>query len=206
MLSLQEELTSYANKSTVASVISKWKERSEIYTSTNNFTVCFGFEDCIDSAFIGLKALPTILTVPRQTYENDIRTVETMIKVLFPDIASNSTLHRLLQHSYEIVNRLKILQKHSLHCAEKPEFESESNKDIIVKTGDNVTVRCGDVTSDLPVKYYWKQHDKILDGENHNFLTFKADKERSSVYACCVTSLVGSVCSNGYLSKCVSDS
>ena len=130
-------------------------------------TVCFGFEDCVDSAIDSLMQLPTVLTVPRQTYENEINNIKAMLKVLLSSTVSNSRLNNLLQHSNKILNRLKVLEEYSLHCSAKPKFlNSKIQESINVKVGDVIDINSDSVQSVLPVRYYWKQHDILMDGEN----------------------------------------
>ena len=66
-------------------------------------------------------------------------------------------------------------------------------------SGEPIKLKCGGVESTLPVKTNWKHHDKFIDGEFEDSLSFIASVEKEGIYTCVITSSVGQVSSEGIL-------
>lgn len=193
--SLQVEVDTYANRTTLFNVLNQWKESSEIYTSQNNFSVCFNFLDCVESASDTLLALPTILSTPRTMYLDEV----VIFNYKFTDVYASNSLNNLLTRAQNLLKRLTIIRKMSLHCTPEPEFiNTDKIQDkVSVKSGAIVTLPCGDVKSVLPVKYNWKLHGRFIDGEVNDTLQLTTSLKDSGVYTCVVSSLTGSISSKG---------
>ncbi|MEO0687380.1 MAG: hypothetical protein AAFY76_20610 [Cyanobacteria bacterium J06649_11] len=52
--SIAMEISGFQNRSNTSILYKTWREKGEIYTSENNFTVCFGMDDCIYTALSSL--------------------------------------------------------------------------------------------------------------------------------------------------------
>ena len=70
---------------------------------------------------------------------------------------------------------------------------------LVLISGQEVTLNCGKVESDLPFSYNWKLHEDLIDGEFSSTLNIKTTSSSSGVYTCIVTSLVGQTFSQGIL-------
>ena len=194
------ELDLNRGNSSVSYIFERWLENIETRTAGNNFTVCLSFEDCARTAFRTLSAMPVL---PEDEKEKEKRTFwlfefqKSWVK-LFQLYDSRS-----LEEMSLVVNlakkNLQNFNKTKWHCARLPRVTAHTISVHNISTGSNLQLSCGNVDSDLRVRYEWALNGELIDGENSPSLTLIASLENGGVYTCIVSSKAGESRSNGVL-------
>ena len=198
--SITLEISGFQERSNASSLYSTWREKGEIFTAENNFTVCFGMEDCISTALESLENLPLVSPEHMSKYKNSLVNLKEILTNRLLNFDSNQvTFERLSEATGSVLYLLKDLNKTSLHCSKIPVMEPIRQKEFNVRAGEAVELECGEVDSALPVTFNWKHHGNFIDRAFKDSLSVTASVEKAGIYTCVVTSSVGQVSSEGIL-------
>ena len=176
-------------------IISQWERNGEIFTGSNNFTFCFTFKDCINTALSSLKDLPTMIKLSKEKYLDNVEILSDLWNQIFAKPESIEKLKSLIQRIKNSVDNIKAV---SQHCSQPPKVKTCTDEQLVVLKTVSVTLCC-DVSHSLPVRIWWKQDNKILDRENGKELNFIANQKSEGMYTCTAKSLAGETTSNGTL-------
>ena len=183
--SISVEISGFQKRSNTSSLYKTWREKEEIYTSENNFTFCFGMEDCIATALTSLESLPLVSPDQMMKYKSNILKLKDLSISLLDYGKDELNFRNLTEITQCILQLLHLLNKTSLHCSKAPILKPTQNTEFFIHTGQMIKTKCGDVVSALPVKYSWKLHDIFIDGAFTNELIIKdASLDKSGVYTC----------------------
>ena len=198
--SMSVEISGFQNRSNTSILYKTWREKGEIYTSENNFTVCFGMEDCITTALTSLENLPLVSPDLMVKYKSKILRLKQLSTSLLDYGNNKITVGNLTEITQAIQQLLHSLNETSLHCSKSPVLKPTQQTEFDILAGQTIKIKCGDVESALPVKFNWKLHDSFIDGAFTNEFVIKdASLDKSGVYTCVVTSSVGQISSDGIL-------
>ena len=198
--SMLVEISGFQNRSNTSILYKTWREKGEIYTSENNFTVCFGMEDCITTALTSLENLPLVLPDQMMKYKSNILRLKQLSTSLLDYGNNKITVGNLTEITQAIQQLLHLLNETSLHCSKSPVLKPTQQTEFDILAGQTIKIKCGDVESALPVKFNWKLHDSFIDGAFTNEFVIKdTSLDKSGVYTCVVTSPVGQISSDGIL-------
>ena len=186
LMSANSELNKLQQQVSVSHVLNTWQNEAEIVTGFNNASVCLGYEDCVENAIETLTKLPTVITVPRNVYIQEIKQLATKFKYLYNEknLIGISTTAQSIERSITYIKSI------SLHCSDPPKVSLIGGKDKNIEKGRKIELKCS-TSSKLPVTLYWKHNEKVLDGENSNTLQITMSKEKIGLYICIANSLVG---------------
>ena len=187
LMSANNELNKLQQQVSVSHVLKTWQNEAEIVTGFNNVSVCLGYEDCVENAIETLTKLPTVFTVPRNVYIQEIKQLTTKFKYLFKE----KNLIGISATAQSIERSIMYIKSISLHCSDPPKVSLVGGKDTNIEKGRKIELKCS-VSSKIPVILYWKHNEKVLDGENSSTLQITMSKEKVGLYSCIANSLVGS--------------
>ena len=192
LLSTAKELSTFGNQVSPPNVIKLWQEQSEVFTGFNNISICLGYSDCVDEAIYSLINLPTIFKIPRAIYVQKVYEIKDKIKLLY----GQRYLDGIDKLARNIETLITSLEHMTLHCSAPPKVTLKNPQNIITSEGKIVTLECT-ANSKLPVTYFWRHHENLIDGQHGNTLSIIASAESEGIYSCFVKSLVGNGTTNG---------
>ena len=198
--SISLEISGFQNRSNVSNLYMTWREKGEIFTSENNFTVCFGMDDCIATALFSLENLPLVSPEQIAKYKSALLKLKELLNGLLNYDKTTATNGNLTEIARATGDLLRTLNDTSLHCSKAPVLKPTQQSEFFIHSGKKMKIECGEVESALPVKYNWKLHDRFIDGAFKNNLVIKeASLDKAGVYTCVVTSPFGQISSDGVL-------
>ncbi|XP_057304688.1 uncharacterized protein LOC130641759 isoform X2 [Hydractinia symbiolongicarpus] len=193
---LKYEVSVYRNRTTVTYVLTQWKQNMEFYRNEQNISSCLAFVDCLISSLSDLKNLPSNFINKDNFYSMLSNITKSFERLTEEKEADTFSLESLLLEINKLMKDIDTIMKESFHCKAIPKLTSRNTAYYDVENGNNITINCGTVQSELPVSYTWKHNEKIIDEETKNILTVTVELSDRGNYVCDVTSKVGMVSSN----------
>ena len=106
--SIALEINEFRERSNRSSVHTFWKEKSEIFTAENNFTVCFGLEDCVRTALDSLDNLPLVSPEHIHGYKDTVSKLKNLLLKVMLNNTGAVPFKTLSDASYMVIGLLVI--------------------------------------------------------------------------------------------------
>ena len=159
----------------------QWLHDMEVITVSQNFTGCFGFEDCLEQTFVMLENLPSFLNSSRRTFLTTLNKTRYAFMHILSEERSNYSVPQAIQSTTLSLNELI---NSTLFCEGVPTVRLTPSFQVKVLAGSSLTLRCL-ATSKLKLNYRWIKGNKTLPGnENSTLIINNIQKSNEGRYFC----------------------
>ena len=179
-------------------MLKSWKRKMRVYTSSNNFTACLDFNDCLETALENVYDFQNTDDITRPAFHLTIDQLKNSLLGVEETHRNAGDLNQLMKLAQELLSQLKFIRSKTAVCERPPKPKLNSPIQIDAFRGEKVILRCSAtaVSTTLKIFYAWKRNDRVLPFETEASIAVYVDETTAGHYRCVAWNSAGNSTSN----------